>query len=227
MNGTTCVVRWRTESREVRIPLPGPFNVENVLAAVLTVARLLDYNPLDILEVVPRLKSPPGRMEIVSHDVPFVPIVDYAHTPGAYAKVLPLVKGYTPGRLIVLFGSAGERDREKRGMLGEEAVRHADILILADEDPRGEDGLALLQEIAAGCSRARPGIRFEEELFIIRDRREAIRFSLQLAAEGDTLLYLGKGHEVSIVYDDHVLDWDETQVVAEELATYRKAGRHR
>ncbi|MDA3951060.1 MAG: UDP-N-acetylmuramoyl-L-alanyl-D-glutamate--2,6-diaminopimelate ligase [Spirochaeta sp.] len=227
MNGTTCVVRWRTESREVRIPLPGPFNVENVLAAVLTVAKLLDHNPLDILELVPRLKSPPGRMEIVSHDFPFVPIVDYAHTPGAYAKVLPLIKGYTPGRLIVLFGSAGERDRDKRGMLGEAAVRHADIIILADEDPRGEDGLALLQEIAAGCSRARPGIRFEEELFIIRDRREAIRFSLQLAGEGDTILYLGKGHEVSIVYDDHVLDWDETKIVAEELSTYRKAGRHR
>ena len=70
--------------------------MENVLAAVLTVAQLLDRNPLDILELVPRLKSPPGRMEIVSRDFPFVPIVDYAHTPGAYAKVLPLVKGYTP-----------------------------------------------------------------------------------------------------------------------------------
>ena len=87
--------------------------------------------------------------------------------------------------------------------------------------------MALLQEIAAGCSRGRPGIRFEEELFIIRDRREAIRFSLQLAGEGDTILYLGKGHEVSIVYDDHVLAWDETQVVAEELSTYRKGESHR
>lgn len=224
MSGTSCVVHWRNESRETYVPLPGPFNLENVLAAALTVAILLDYNPLDILEVVPRLKSPPGRMEIVSREFPFVPIVDYAHTPGAYAKVLPLVKGYTPGRLIVLFGSAGERDREKRGMLGEEAAKHADVIILADEDPRGEDGLALLKEIAAGCRRIRPDIEKAGVLEIIRDRRKAIRHSISIAQRGDTILYLGKGHEVSIIYDDHVLPWDETSVVTEELAAYSQEG---
>ncbi len=223
MTGTTCVVHWRGESRETRIPLPGPFNVENVLAAVLTVSKMLDHNPLDLLELVPRLKSPPGRMEIVARDLPFVPIVDYAHTPGAYAKVLPLVKDYTPGRLIVLFGSAGERDIGKRSLLGEEAARHCDVVILADEDPRGEDGLALLREIARGCETARPGIQYDEELFIIRDRREAIRFALSLGRKGDTILFLGKGHEVSIIYADHTLEWDESRIVAEELEPYRKA----
>jgi UDP-N-acetylmuramoyl-L-alanyl-D-glutamate--2,6-diaminopimelate ligase len=227
MTGTTCVIHWRKESRETRVPLPGPFNVENVLAAVLTVAHLLDYNPLDLLELVPRLKSPPGRMEIIARDMPYVPIVDYAHTPGAYAKVLPLVKGYTPGRLIILFGSAGERDVGKRDLLGEEAARHCDVIILSDEDPRGEDGLQLLKDIAVGCERARPGISYDEELFIIRDRREAIRFALSLGREGDTILFLGKGHEVSIVYADHVLDWDESRIVAEEVDAYRKAdARH-
>ncbi|MFW6227931.1 MAG: UDP-N-acetylmuramoyl-L-alanyl-D-glutamate--2,6-diaminopimelate ligase [Alkalispirochaeta sp.] len=220
MEGTSCVVHWRGESREARIPLPGPFNVENALAALLTVAKLLDYNPLDILEVVPRLTSPPGRMEIVSREFDFVPIVDYAHTPGAYAKVLPLVKQYTSGRLIVLFGSAGERDLEKRCMLGEEAARHADLLILADEDPRGEDGGALLEEIARGARHVRPDIQERSELVIIRDRRTAIAHSLEIAGKGDTILYLGKGHEVSIIYADHVLEWDETAVVMEELEKF-------
>jgi len=224
MEGTSCVVHWRNESREARIPLPGPFNVENVLAALLTVAKILDYNPLDILEIVPRLTSPPGRMEIVSREFDFVPIVDYAHTPGAYAKVLPLVKQYTPGRLIVLFGSAGERDREKRSMLGEEAARYADLLILADEDPRGEDGGALLEEISRGARHIRPEIQERNELVIIRDRREAIAHSIGIAQTGDTILYLGKGHEVSIIYADHVLEWDETTVVAEELKKFA-AGR--
>lgn len=227
MAGTSCVVHWRRESRETYIPLPGPFNVENVLAAVLTVAKLLDANPLDLLEVVGQLKSPPGRMEIVDRSLPFVPIVDYAHTPGAYAKVLPLVKEYTPGRLIALFGSAGERDIEKRGMLGAEAARHCDVIILSDEDPRGEDGLELLREIAAGCESARPGIAYDEELYVIRDRREAIAFSISIAKDGDTILYLGKGHEVSIIYADHVLDWDEVTVVREELEKTKRTATQR
>jgi UDP-N-acetylmuramoyl-L-alanyl-D-glutamate--2,6-diaminopimelate ligase len=153
--------------------------------------------------------------------------VDYAHTPGAYAKVLPLVKEYTPGRLIVLFGSAGERDLEKRGMLGEEAARYADILILADEDPRGEDGGALLEEIARGARHIRPEIQEQGELKIIRDRREAIAHSIGIAETGDTILYLGKGHEVSIIYADHVLEWDETTVVAEELAKFAAGRKNR
>ncbi len=227
MTGTTCVVHWRQESREARVPLPGPFNVENALAAVLTVSQLLDHNPLDLLELFSRLKSPPGRMEIVARDLPFVPIVDYAHTPGAYAKVLPLVKSYTPGKLIVLFGSAGERDKGKRALLGEEAARHCDVIILADEDPRGEDGFLLLKQIATGCEQARPGIRHNEELFIIRDRREAIRFALSMGRDGDTILFLGKGHEVSIIYSDHVLEWDEGRIVAEELQAYQKAEARR
>ncbi|MFA7566782.1 MAG: hypothetical protein WCY01_07120, partial [Alkalispirochaeta sp.] len=100
-------------------------------------------------------------------------------------------------------------------------------IILSDEDPRGEDGLQLLKDIAVGCERARPGISYDEELFIIRDRREAIRFALSLGREGDTILFLGKGHEVSIVYADHVLDWDESRIVAEEVDAYRKAdARH-
>lgn len=214
---TTCIVRWRREAREVTVPMPGAFNVENVLAAVTTVAHLLDRNPLDVLEVVSMLKGLPGRMEIVDASLPFLPIVDYAHTPAAFEKILPLIKEYTEGRLILLFGSAGERDLEKRAMLGESAARHADLIVLADEDPRGEQPLTILEEIATGCARVSPTMQAEGRLHIIPDRREAIRYALESARSGDTVLFLGKGHETSIIYSDFVMPWYEAEVVSEEI----------
>lgn len=217
VRGTACVVHWRREAREVRVPLPGPFNVENVLAAVLTVARLLERNPLDVLDVVPMLKSLPGRMQIVTDSLPFVPIVDYAHTPGAFEKVLPLVKGYTPGRLVVVFGSAGERDTAKRAMQGALAARYAELVVLTDEDPRGEDRMAILEDIAAGCDAERPELRQDGNLHLIPDRRAAIAFAVRNARAGDTLMFLGKGHESSIIYADQSLDWDEARVVREVI----------
>jgi UDP-N-acetylmuramoyl-L-alanyl-D-glutamate--2,6-diaminopimelate ligase len=221
---TRCVVHWRRESREVTVPVPGPFNVENVLAAVTTVAHLLDRNPLDVLEVVPMLRGVPGRMEIVDRSLPYVPIVDYAHTPAAFEKILPMIKGYTAGRLVVVFGSAGERDIEKRAMLGEIAARHVDKIILADEDPRGEDPRVILDDIALGCERVAPSMQAEGRLHIIPDRREAIRYALQSAHEGDTLLFLGKGHERSIIYDDYVMPWYEADVVSEEIDRINRKG---
>lgn len=215
---TSCVVHWRREAREVTVPLPGPFNVENVLAAITTVAHLLDRNPLDLLEVVPMLKSLPGRMEIVDDTLPYLPIVDYAHTPAAFEKILPLIKGYTENRLILVFGSAGERDLDKRAMLGEIAARNADLIVLADEDPRGEPPEKILEEVARGCTRVSPSMQAEGRLHIIPDRREAIRYALGSAHRGDTLLFLGKGHETSIIYDDFVMPWYEADVVSEEIA---------
>ncbi len=224
--GTNCRVHWRRESREVRVPLAGPFNVENVLAAVLTVAQLLDRNPLDVLDVVPSLKSLPGRMQIIDHTTPFAPVVDYAHTPGAFEKVLPLVREYTAGRLIVVFGSAGERDVAKREMQGALAARHADVVVITDEDPRGEDRMAIIEQIAAGCLSADATMREEQRLHLVPDRRAAIHHALGLAAPGDTVLFLGKGHESSIIYKDHVMEWDEASVVAEELRRHGYDGAH-
>lgn len=222
--GTTCLVHWRDESREVRVPLSGPFNVENVLAAVLAAAIFLDRNPLDVLDVVPQLKPLPGRMHVVSHDYPFLPVVDYAHTPGAFEKVLPLVKGYTQGRLIVVFGSAGERDIEKRAMQGALAARYADVVILTDEDPRGEDRMAIIEQIAEGCLQEAPSMREEDRLFMIPDRPAAIRRALEVASEGDTIMFLGKGHESSIIYADHTMEWDEARAVSEALTALTKEG---
>ncbi len=222
--GSECRIRWRKESRRIRIPLPGSFNVENVLAAVLTVARLLDKNPLDLLENVPYIQPVPGRMELVRDDLPYTPIVDYAHTPGAYAKVLPDIRNTTEGRLIVLFGSAGERDTEKRSELGRLAARYADVIVLADEDPRGEQPLAVLEQIASGCLQERPSLAHGTDLLIVPPRREAIERTLRLAEPGDTLFFLGKGHEKTIEYADHVQAWHEVEEVAAAIERIQQEG---
>jgi UDP-N-acetylmuramoyl-L-alanyl-D-glutamate--2,6-diaminopimelate ligase len=216
---TACVVHWRREARELVVPFPGSFNVENVLAAVLTVANLLDRNPLDVLDAAPLLKPLPGRMRIVSRETPYLPIVDYAHTPASYEKLLSLMRQQTENRLIVLFGSAGERDLAKRPMQGAIAARYADVVFLADEDPRGDDPISILEDIAAGCEEVDPTMRETGRLQIIPDRRTAIRTALTQALPGDTLLFLGKGHEGSIIYADRVQEWDEARVVEEEIRT--------
>ena len=220
--GTTCKIRWRGEVRSARIPLTGLFNVENVLAAMLVVAKLTDRNPLDLVELLPELRAVPGRMHVISHTTPFVPIVDYAHTPGAFEKVLPMIKRYTDNRLIVLFGSAGERDIKKRAMQGGIAAKHADVVVLTDEDPRGEDSEVIINDIATGCLHQKPAMESNGNLFRIPDRRKAIRHSLSIAQAGDTILFLGKGHESSIIYRDGAINWDEAQVVREELTSLAK-----
>jgi UDP-N-acetylmuramoyl-L-alanyl-D-glutamate--2,6-diaminopimelate ligase len=156
-------------------------------------------------------------MEPIRRGQPFGVIVDYAHTPQSFAKLLPLVRDHTRGRLIAVFGSAGERDLAKRPLQGELAARYCDIIVLADEDPRGEDPRAILEQIAAGCRREDPK-RDPGGLHLIPDRREAISRAFDLAQEGDTVLLLGKGHERSIIYADAPIPWLEAQVAAEILA---------
>jgi UDP-N-acetylmuramoyl-L-alanyl-D-glutamate--2,6-diaminopimelate ligase len=137
-------------------------------------------------------------------------MVDYAHTPQSFAGLFPLVRAHSPGRLIAVFGSAGERDLEKRPLQGELAARYCDIVILTDEDPRGEDPVSILEQIAAGSDR--------EDLILIPDRRQAITRAFSLAEEGDTVLLLGKGHEESIIYANGPVPWQEARVARQILS---------
>jgi UDP-N-acetylmuramoyl-L-alanyl-D-glutamate--2,6-diaminopimelate ligase len=196
------------------LPVPGGFNVENALAAVLTVSRLLGEGLEIVASRLPQLRSIPGRLSPVHAGQPFGVVVDFAHTPGSFAKLLPAMRSRTPGKLIVVFGSAGERDRGKRPLQGELAARYADRAILTDEDPRGEDSMAIIEEIAAGCGSMQRGA----DLLLIPNRREAIRVALEMAAPDDTVLLLGKGHESSIAQADGPRPWDEAQVAREILA---------
>ena len=126
----------------------------------------------------------------------------------------------TGGKLISLFGCPGERDTQKRFLQGEIAARYCDIVILADEDPRGEDPMTILEEIAAGCERSKNIIR-GETLFLIPNRPQAIRKAFSLAAKGDIVLLLGKGHENSIIYAKETVTYDE---IAEAEMALEEAG---
>jgi UDP-N-acetylmuramoyl-L-alanyl-D-glutamate--2,6-diaminopimelate ligase len=215
VTGTTFRMAHGGREVETRICIPGPFWVENALAAALAVARLLQVSPLSLAPLLPRLKSVPGRMDYVDCGQPFAAIVDYAHTPGAFGRLFPWVRSHVSGKLTAVFGSAGERDREKRPLQGRAASAHCDTLVITDEDPRGEDSMEILEQIAAGCEGRMRG----ENLFLIPDRREAIRFALSRARPGDAVLLLGKGHAGSIIGPAGPVDWDEREETEKALRT--------
>jgi UDP-N-acetylmuramoyl-L-alanyl-D-glutamate--2,6-diaminopimelate ligase len=209
-SGNRCQVRSGETGEPflIRDRLPGAFNPGNVLGALLTVSGLLAIPVRDLAPLVPRLKPVRGRMTAVDRGQPFEVLVDYAHTPSSFETVFPPLRerlGRSGGRLISVFGSAGERDTQKRPLQGRIASRWSDLVILTDEDPRQESAQAILEEIAAGCPERSPG----EDLFLIPDRPAAIRRAFSLARPGDLLLLLGKGHENSIIYADMVMPYDE------------------
>lgn len=199
---------------EAVINLPGIFNVENTLAAVITVSRLTGKRIGACIPFLPELQPVAGRMNFIKTEKDFSVLVDYAHTPGAYRKLFPILRKRTEGRLIALFGSAGERDTEKRQIQGKIASRYADIIILTDEDPRGEDPRKILEDIKKGCTGRMEG----KDLFLIQDRRKAIKHAFKTAGMGDLVVLLGKGHESSIIYRDGPSPWDEKAEAVKALA---------
>ncbi|MDC7227836.1 MAG: UDP-N-acetylmuramoyl-L-alanyl-D-glutamate--2,6-diaminopimelate ligase [Spirochaetales bacterium] len=216
---TPCTVK-------ISIGLPGLFNIENTLEAFAVVHMLTGTPAQRIAELMPELAAVKGRMKVLDSGQPFTAVVDYAHTPGSFERLFPDMREQTRGRLIAVFGSAGERDVEKRPVQGEIAARYADIIVLTDEDPRGDDAVSILEHIAAGAERAgrETGgrqlgpLKRNENLFLIPDRKSAIRRAFELAEPDDTVIMLGKGHESTIIYADGPIPWDEQTAAEEALA---------
>ncbi len=213
-SGESFTVHSGGTAIEAEINLPGLFNVENTLAALITVSRLTGKEIKSLIPLLPMLKPVTGRMNFIETGRDFRVLVDYAHTPGAFLKLFPILRKRTEGRLIAVFGSAGERDIEKRSIQGEIASRYADLIILTDEDPRGEDPQSILEDIKKGCTGKTEG----KDLFLVQDRRKAIRSALKMAGTGDLVVLLGKGHEGSIIYKDGPVPWDEKKEAAAALA---------
>jgi len=191
---------------ELRLPLVGRFNVHNALAA--TGAGLAAGATLaQCRDALLRARPVRGRMDRIDAGQPFSVIVDYAHTPESLEKVLALLRPLTAGRLIAVFGSAGERDRAKRPRLAAVAAKYADHFVITQEDPRLEDPAAILAEIEAGAVDA--GKQRDRDYRVIDDRTEAINAAIAGAADGDTVLLAGKGHEASIIVGEEKRPWDE------------------
>ena len=199
---------------EVSVGVPGRFSVSNALAA-LGVGAALELDLARAAGAIERSPGVPGRMERIDAGQPFAVIVDYAHTEDALRKVLEVLRPLTSGRLIVVFGSAGERDPTKRAPMGRVAAEMADLLVVTDEDPRFEDPRAINEQIAGGARER--GARDEATLWVRDDRREAIGLAVRLAREGDTVLLAGKGHEQSIVYGAEKRPWDDRAAVRDAL----------
>ena len=192
---------------EVKAPVHGAFNAYNITAAIIAVSRLTGISAREVCEKCAHLECVKGRMTVVDEGQPFEVIVDYAHTPSSFETIFPPVKNRCAGKIICVFGSGGERDHVKRPLQGEIAAKFSDTVILTDEDPRQEDSSAILEEIAAGA--LKEGKIKGENLFLVNDRKEAIRKAFSLAKEKDIVLLLGKGHENSIIYKDRTMPYDE------------------
>ncbi|WP_294427443.1 Mur ligase family protein [uncultured Treponema sp.] len=191
----------------VKSSLPGAFNTYNLMAAIEAVSRLTSEPIEKIATLVEKLVPVKGRMTVIDKGQPFELIVDYAHTPSSFETIFPPLRRRCSGKMISLFGSGGERDLKKRPLQGEIAARFCDVVILTDEDPRGEDSVELLKMIAVGAEKC--GKTMGKDLFITPDRPTAIRQAFKLAGKDDIVLLLGKAHENSIIFKDRVMPYDE------------------
>ena len=197
--------------------LAGRFNVHNALA-VVALGEALGLDPVGVRAGLESVEGVPGRMERIDLGQPFTVLVDYAHSPASLRGVLDLmapVAAAAGGGLIAVFGSAGERDTAKRGVMGRVAGERCRLVIATDEDPRGEDRDAIVAEIVAGAEAA--GRRRGVDVLAIPDRREAIAAACASARPGDVVLLAGKGHEATILYADHAIPWDEAAMAREIL----------
>jgi UDP-N-acetylmuramoyl-L-alanyl-D-glutamate--2,6-diaminopimelate ligase len=203
--------RFRAAGIGIETLLRGSFNVENVLGAVAA-GLLLDLDEDAIAEGVARVSGVPGRFEVVDEGQPFSVVVDYSHTPDSLATALRAARGLGEGRVIVVFGAGGDRDRGKRPLMGKVAAELADLAIVTSDNPRSEDPLAIVQDIVQGT-----GVDVE----IDPDRSSAIHRAVGLAEPGDVVLVAGKGHEQGQDIGGVVHPFDDRLVVLEALAALR------
>jgi UDP-N-acetylmuramoyl-L-alanyl-D-glutamate--2,6-diaminopimelate ligase len=213
-NGTSFEVATGDWSGRVNLQMPGSFNVDNALA-VMALAAVEGIDLGLAAKALGEVPGVPGRMETVDLGQPFGVVVDYAHTADSLGKVLRVLRPLARGRVISVFGSAGERDPTKRPAMGRVSAELAEITIVTDEDPRLDDPRLINEAIAEGARAA--GAIDGETLFVIDDRTTAIRHAIGLAWDGDVILRAGKGQEKTIIYGTEGRWWEEKEVARRAL----------
>ncbi|MBU1670172.1 MAG: UDP-N-acetylmuramoyl-L-alanyl-D-glutamate--2,6-diaminopimelate ligase [Actinobacteria bacterium] len=197
---------------ELETALQGRFNVYNCLAAA-AVALDMGVDDRSIAGGLQSLQGVPGRFENIDEGQPFTVLVDYAHTPDGVRSLLEACREVTSGRVIVVVGCGGDRDRSKRPLMGRVAVELSDLAIVTSDNPRSEDPEAIIAQILEAI---RGG--FGEDRFMVEpDRREAIALALGRARPGDLVVVAGKGHESGQIFSDRVVPFDDRQVARERL----------
>ncbi|WP_069650158.1 UDP-N-acetylmuramoyl-L-alanyl-D-glutamate--2,6-diaminopimelate ligase [Caloranaerobacter ferrireducens] len=197
-------------SIDIRLNIPGKFSVYNALAAA-SCGIAYNIKLEDIKKGLEAVKGVDGRFEVVPTNTDFSVIIDYAHTPDGFKKVLSTIDQFAKGRKIIVFGCGGDRDKVKRPKMGEIASHYCDICIITNDNPRTENPIEIINDILKG-------IKNEEcEYVVIEDRREAIRYALEIARKDDVILLAGKGHETYQIIGNEVLPFDEKKIVLELL----------
>ncbi len=206
--------RFRAGGIDVETPLRGSFNVENVLGAIAA-GILLDLDEDDIAAGIAAVTGVPGRFDPVDEGQPFSVLVDFAHTPDSLGTVLQAARGLADGRVIVVFGAGGDRDRGKRPLMGRVAAELADVAIVTSDNPRSEDPMRIIEDVLQGA-----GLDVE----IDPDRRSAIERAVSLARAGDVVVIAGKGHEQGQEAGGVVSPFDDREVARAALRRLREAG---
>lgn len=206
-SGVSYTAQLEGKTYDIKCRLPGSFNIYNSLAAV-GVGHSLGLSERQVEQGIAALESVEGRMARVDAGQQFEVIVDYAHTPDSFEKLFKDLRPKVRGKLIVMFGSAGRRDKAKRPVQGELAGRYADEVIITEEDDRDIDGQQIMQEIAAGAEQA--GKALNSNLFLVHNREDAVKFAIGRAkTKDDVVLLLGKGHEKTIEGPNGERPYDE------------------
>ena len=201
---TVCTARTRTP---VHLGVPGRFSVYNALGAIATCGEL-GSPPEECAAALATFPGVAGRMEVVpTPGKPYTLLIDYAHTPDALENVLKTVRGFAQNRVIAVFGCGGDREREKRPLMGHIAGKLADLTIITSDNPRTEEPMAIIRDIL-------PGIAGAEDKYIVEpDRRGAIALAMGRAAAGDVIVLCGKGHETYQEIGDKTIPMDEREIV--------------
>lgn len=212
-NGVTYDAVTPAGSLALRLQLTGRFNVYNSLAALAVGWHEGVALPFirTALENVPGV---PGRLERIDSGQDFTVLVDYAHTPDSLRNVLETSRAFTAGRIIVVFGCGGDRDHDKRPVMGGIAAQLADVVIITADNPRSEDAAVICKDIERGVLAA-PGESAPSEIIV--ERRDAIRHAIGIARTGDVVLIAGKGHETTQVFHDRTIHFDDREVAARAL----------
>ena len=201
---TVCTARTRTP---VHLGVPGRFSVYNALGAIAACGEL-GIPPEECAAALATFPGVAGRMEVVpTPGKPYTLLIDYAHTPDALENVLKTVRGFAQNRVIAVFGCGGDREREKRPLMGHIAGKLADLTIITSDNPRTEEPMAIIRDIL-------PGIAGAEDKYIVEpDRRGAIALAMGRAAAGDVIVLCGKGHETYQAIGDKTIPMDEREIV--------------
>ncbi|MFD7231817.1 UDP-N-acetylmuramoyl-L-alanyl-D-glutamate--2,6-diaminopimelate ligase [Streptomyces sp. NPDC059881] len=219
LGSTFTVVGPGGERVRAEAPLPGPFNVANTLAAIVTLA-VAGIDPQTAADGVAAVPGVPGRLERVDAGQPYLAVVDYAHKTDAVESVLRSLRKVTQGKLHIVLGCGGDRDRTKRGPMGAAAARFADTALLTSDNPRSEDPLAIIAAMLAGAAEVPAHER--GDVLVDADRAAAISAAVARAEAGDTVLIAGKGHEQGQDIAGVVRPFDDRQVLREAIEHSRK-----